>query len=111
MPNRSCDFCQNEYRKEPNTGYFKLTEFMKIKLDLLEVKADYICGLHFDPSSFTTTGRLKPNAIPTFFPSLANLKHDHPYCEGASQEGQVHAEDQAYCEIGMYAPQDLYYVS
>ena len=102
MPNRSCDFCLNEYRKEPSIGYFKVTEFMRIHLDLLEVKADYICGIHFDPSSFTQTGRLKPNAIPSFFPSLANLKHDHSYCQG--EDGQVHAEDQAYCEIGMYAP-------
>ena len=52
MPNRSCDFCVNDYKKEPNVGYFKFTTFMKIKLEMLDVEADYICGLHFDKSSF-----------------------------------------------------------
>ena len=69
---------------------------MKVHLDLTEVQADFICGLHFDPSSFTENGRLKPKAIPSFFPSKANLETDHPYCKA-----QVHTEeDQTHCEIG-----------
>ena len=86
MPNRSCDFCVNDYKKEPNVGYFKFTTFMKIKLEMLDVEADYICGLHFDESSFLENGRLKPSAVPSFFPSKANLIHDHPYCSISKQE-------------------------
>ena len=93
MPNRSCDFCLNDYKKEPNVGYFKFSDYMKIKLDMTEVKADFICGLHFDKNSFLKNGRLTSTALPTFFPSLVNLEHDHPYC-------QAHGEDQQHCEIG-----------
>ena len=68
MPNRSCDFCLNDYKKEPNVGYFKFSDYMKITLDMTEVKADLICGLHFDNNSFLKNGRLTFIALPTFFP-------------------------------------------
>ena len=105
MPNRSCDFCLNVYRKEPSVGYFKLTSFMKIKLGILDVEADYICGLHFDPDSFLENGRLKPNAVPTFFPSKANLLHDHPYYaqgDGGELAGESHEDRQESVEYGEY---------
>ena len=86
MPNRSCDFCLNHYKKEPNVGYYKFSTFMKIKLEMLEVEADFICGIHFEKSSFLENGRLKPTAVPSFFPSRANLIHDHPYCSLSDQE-------------------------
>ena len=92
MPNRSCDFCLNDYKKDPNVGYFKFSDYMKIHNDMTEVKADFICGLHFEDSSFLENGRLKPNALPTFFPSLVNLEHDHPYCQMHDDEDQTHCE-------------------
>ena len=95
MPNRSCDFCGNDYKKDPNIGYYKLSEYMKVQLDLTEVHADFICGLHFDQSSFTENGRLKSKALPSFFPSYTNLQTDHPYCQVRG-----HEEDQTHCEIG-----------
>ena len=52
---------------------------MRTSLKLLDVKADFICGLHFKESDFHTNGRLKSRAVPTFFPSRSNLIHDHPY--------------------------------
>ena len=70
---------------------------MKIHLNMIEVTADFICGLHFDPSSFLENGRLKPKAIPSFFPSLASLKCDHPYSKKLD-----HTDDQPDCEIGRF---------
>ena len=100
MPNRSCDFCLNQYRHEPNVGYYKVTNFMKIKLDMLDVRADYICGIHFKKDCFLENGRLTPNACPSFFPSKANLSHDHPYfCEG---EPLVNEGQGKELEIGKY---------
>ena len=79
MPNRSCDFCANSYRTNSTIGYFKFTTYMRTSLKLLDVKADFICGLHFKESEFHPNGRLKSRAVPTFFPSRSNLNHDHPY--------------------------------
>ena len=105
MPNRSCDFCLNVYRKEPSVGYFKLTSYMKIKLGLLDAEADYICGLHFEPESFSENGRLKPNAVPTFFPSRSNLLHDHPYYSlggGGELSSESHTDREESEEYGKY---------
>lgn len=102
MPNRSCDFCLNDYRKEPSVGYFKFTSFMKIKLDMLDVEADFICGLHFDQDSFLESGRLRPNAVPTFFPSRENLLHDHPYysaTDGPKHDLENHEDGQDDSEV------------
>ena len=52
---------------------------MRTSLQLLDVQADFICGIHFTDSEFTGIGRLKSTAIPTFFPSRENMIHDHPY--------------------------------
>ena len=102
MPNRSCDFCDNEYKKDPGVGYFKLTTYMKVKLELTSsVNADYICGGHFEPSAFLENGRLKDNAVPTFFPSEAVFKHDHPY--STLQDFQPVHPDGQICEIGKTA--------
>ena len=65
--------------------------------NMIEVTADFICGLHFDPSSFLENGRLKTKAIPSFFPSLVNLERDHPY-----SKKQVHADEQTDFEIGRF---------
>ena len=102
MPNRACDFCPNEYRKNPTVGYFKLTTFMKIKLELTtSLNADFICGLHFEPASFLENGRLRDNAVPTYFPSEATCKHDHPYYSTVSNfDSSAHPDDQT-CEIGL----------
>ena len=104
MPNRSCDFCLHQYRNEPEVGYYQLTDYMKVKLNLIEVEADVICGIHFDQSSFNENGKLKLNAVPSFSPSRVNLELDHPYslvgdCE---EEGQQHADHEPSCEVGMY---------
>ena len=99
MPNRSCDFCDNDYKKDPSVGYFKVTTYMKIKLELTSsANADYICGLHFEPSAFLENGRLKDNAVPTFFPSEAIFKHDHSYSTLQDYQS-VHPDGQT-CEIG-----------
>ena len=104
MPNRSCDFCLHQYRNEPEVGYYQLTDYMKVKLNLIEIEADVICGIHFDQSSFTENGRLKLNAVPSFFPSRVNMELDHPYSLGGDceEEGEQHAHHEPPCEVGMY---------
>ena len=52
---------------------------MRTTLKLLDSKADFICGFHFAASDFQSNGRLKPRAVPSFFPSHSNFIHDHPY--------------------------------
>ena len=100
MPNRACDFCSNDYKTEPSVGYYKLSNFMRIKLELNTVRADFICGLHFSPSAFSENGRLKPNTIPTFFPSQASFELDHPYFSKDPEPDTVHPSVQTYCEVG-----------
>ena len=94
---------------EPNVGYFKVTNFMKIQLDMLDVRADYICGIHFKRDCFLENGRLTPNACPSFFPSKANLSHDHPYCcEG--DDPLVNEGQGEELEIGKYKSYLIHYI-
>ena len=86
MPNRECDFCSSDYKTDPSVGYYKLSNFMRIKLELNTVRADFICGLHFSPSAFSENGRLKPNATLTFFPSQASFELDLPYYSKAVKD-------------------------
>ena len=90
MPNRSCDFCSNRYAINPKAGYFKITPRMRKKLQIINENVDFICGIHFKDEDFLDNGKLKPSAIPEFFPSFSALQHDHDYC---LKEGT----DENYC--------------
>ena len=83
MPNRSCDFCDNCYKKKPEVGYYSVTENMRISLNIDRLEEDsnydYICGEHFSQDCFDENGRLIRNSIPTFFPYRECLHHDHSY--------------------------------
>ena len=80
MVNRVCDFCCNQYRRNPEAGYYRVTQAMRRALGLLEsVQLDFICGLHFRPECFLDDGRLKQSSVPSFFPRLSSAEHDHNY--------------------------------
>jgi hypothetical protein len=82
MVNRACDFCCNSYKKNPKAGYFRVTQAMRKALGLIDKEneqRDFICGLHFPADSFLDDGRLRSEAVPTFFPSLESAAHDHTY--------------------------------
>ena len=80
MVNRTCDFCQNCDRKQPNLGYFSVTPFLRKQLGLSEESMrDFICSEHFDASCFDTQGRLVSGSVPTFFPQNSSKEHDHSY--------------------------------
>ena len=86
MPNRNCDFCSNGYKNNPGAGYYKLTNKMRIALDVNTLPLDFICGDHFDESCFEPSGRLRPAALPTFFPRKECLQHDHTYTQGVGNK-------------------------
>ena len=82
MPNRSCDFCDNCYRSNPTAGYYNVTEKMRLDLEIDNLKDqywDFVCGDHFEADCFDGNGRLKPDAVPSFFPYKECLNHDHTY--------------------------------
>ena len=90
MPNRKCDFCNNGYKSNPGAGYYKVTDKMRDALDIHSLSLDYVCGEHFDESCFELSGRLRPSALPTFFPRTECVQHDHPYTKGfADQESNI----------------------
>ena len=82
MTNRSCDFCKNSYTINPNIGYYKVSDNMRLslKIDNLEESNFYlICGDHFCGTCFDVNGRLGRDSIPTIFPYKECLIHDHAY--------------------------------
>ena len=82
MPNRSCDFCGNSYTNNPNIGYYKVSDKLRLslKIDKLEdSNFDFICGDHFGETCFDVNGRLVRNSTPTIFPYKECLIHDHDY--------------------------------
>ena len=87
MVNKACDFCDNKYRKNKEVGYFQVTKSMRNALGFVNtdgVQMDYICGIHFSEECFFEDGKLRPNSIPTFFPSRAAAQHDHSYHQPVS---------------------------
>ena len=96
MPNRSCYFCPNSYKNNPKAGYFKVTEFMRTKLNICHVEADFICGLHFQSDDFMANGRLRSRAVPSYFPSHDAYLHDHDYFARDKASGPHVDED--FCE-------------
>ena len=51
MPKRSCDFCHNHYKNNPTVGYYKVTEKMRIVLQIDQLEDshyDFICGEHWE---------------------------------------------------------------
>ena len=79
MPNRYCDFCNNGYKTNPGAGYYKLTVKMKCALVMNTLPLEYVCGDHFDSSSFDKSGKLCPGSVPTFFPRRECVQLDHNY--------------------------------
>ena len=82
MVNRTCDFCQNCYRKHPNLGYYSVTPFLRKQLGLSEESMrDFICSEHFGAACFDDQGRLVSGSVPTFFPQRSSKDHNHSYSE------------------------------
>ena len=95
MVNRTCDFCHNCYRKQPNLGYFSVTPFLRKQLGLSEESMrDFICSEHFDASCFDTQGRLVSGSVPTFFPQNSSKEHDHSYCGFTNALGDSVVDDE-----------------
>ena len=89
MVNRACDFCSNSYRKNPQAGYFRVTQTMRAVLGLRDqenTQQDFVCGLHFPEDCFLADGRLKAGSVPSFFPYLAAAEHDHTYNQPGTTE-------------------------
>ena len=90
MVNRSCDFCENTYKKNPSYGYYSVTDKMRLSLQLGETElAEYsfICGEHFVDQCFDENGRLRRESIPTMFPRRECLNHDHNYTKTEDEVG------------------------
>ena len=88
MPNRSCDICHNHYKINPTVGYYKVTEKMRIVLQIDQLEDshyDFICGEHFTEASFELNGRLARDSVPTLFPYRECLHHDHTYVTSAEE--------------------------
>ena len=80
MVNRSCDFCENSYKKRPDLGFFSVTTTLMQHLGLRDESCkDYICSGHYSAECFDTKGRLIAGSLPTFFPQKLCLDHDHNY--------------------------------
>ena len=80
MVNRSCDFCQNSYRKRPELGYFSVTPLIRQHLAISEEsQRDFICSEHFAVECLDVKGRLVAGSLPTFFPQSLCKDHDHNY--------------------------------
>lgn len=89
MVNATCDFCENSYRRNPNVGYFKVTEALKISLCLREgAGINTICGEHFAPNEISESGRLQKDAKPVFFHRKSTAAHDHNYFYGNLSEDE-----------------------
>ena len=90
MPNRKCDFCDHSYAANPKVGYYKVSEHIKMKLNIGRLEDstfDFICGDHFSESCFNKNGRLKRDAIPTMFPKRECLYLDHNYSKAEDFKG------------------------
>ena len=84
MVNRSCDFCQNSYRKRPELGYFSVTPFIRQHLAISEEsQRDFICSEHFEAKCLDGKGRIIAGSLPTFFPQSLCKDHDHNYSSSA----------------------------
>ena len=56
MPNRNCDFCNNNYKTNPGAGFYKVTVHMREALQLNTSQSDFICGEHFVTNCFEPSG-------------------------------------------------------
>ena len=86
MPNRNCDFCNNNYKTNPGAGFYKVTVHMREALQLNTSQSDFICGEHFMTDCFEPSGKLRAGSLPTFFPRVECLRHDHVYSKNCVEE-------------------------
>ena len=81
MPNRTCDFCSNCYKNNPDVGYYRVTNKIRSSLklkSLIDPDYDFICGDHFQPDDFEK-GHLKAGSIQSIFPAVDSLFNDYSY--------------------------------